>query len=45
MTTVDCPFCSDAAHVEGQLDAIACDGCGITTEVADDGADILDAAA
>jgi hypothetical protein len=45
MTTVDCPFCSGPAHVEGRLDALTCDGCGVTVEVVDEAADVLEAAA
>jgi hypothetical protein len=45
MVVVECPFCSDAAQVEGQLDAVACAGCGVTTEVVDASAAILDVAA
>jgi hypothetical protein len=45
MVSIDCPFCSGEAHVEGRLDAVTCDGCGVTVDVAPDAVDALDIAA
>jgi hypothetical protein len=45
MLTVECPFCSAAAHVEGHLEAVTCDGCGVTVDVFNELIDVLDVAA
>ena len=45
MTTVDCPFCSGVGRVESHLDAVTREGCGVTVEIVDDAADVLDVAA
>lgn len=45
MITIDCPFCSDDAHVEATLDRVTCEGCGASVEVAPDLAVALEAAA
>ena len=45
MITVDCPFCSGEAQVDATLDAVTCEGCGVTVEVAPDPAAVLEAAA
>jgi hypothetical protein len=45
MITIDCPFCSGDAHVDVTLDAVTCDGCGVTVDVAPDAALALEAAA
>lgn len=45
MTTIECPFCSGDAQVEGVLDAVRCDGCGVTVDVAPDVSEALDIAA
>lgn len=45
MITIDCPFCSGEAHVDAALDAVTCDGCGVTVDVAPDAPVALEAAA
>jgi hypothetical protein len=45
MVTIDCPFCSGEAHLEPALDAVTCDGCGVTVEVAPDPSLVLEVAA
>ena len=45
MISIDCPFCSGEAHVEGVLETVTCEGCGVTVEVAPDAADAVDIAA
>jgi hypothetical protein len=45
MISIDCPICSGEAHIEGQLDAITCEGCGVTVDVAADATDALEIAA
>ena len=45
MIRIDCPFCAGDAHVEGALEAVTCDSCGVTVEVAPDAAEALDLAA
>ena len=45
MFTIDCPFCSGDAHVDAALDAVTCEGCGVTVDVAPDIAVVLEAAA
>ncbi len=45
MIAIDCPFCADQAHVEAALDALTCDGCGVSVEVAPDAPAALEAAA
>jgi hypothetical protein len=36
MITIDCPFCAGDAHLEPASDALTCDGCEVTVEVAPD---------
>ena len=45
MISIDCPFCAGEAHVEGTLEAVSCDGCGVTVEVAPDDAPAFELAA
>ena len=45
MISIDCPFCSGEAHVEGALETVSCGGCGVTVEVARDAPEALDIAA
>ena len=45
MITIDCPFCSGDAHVDAALDAVTCDGCGVTVDVTPDVPVVLEAAA
>jgi hypothetical protein len=45
MISIDCPLCTGEAQVEGRLDAVTCEGCGVTIEIAPDPADVLDLAA
>jgi hypothetical protein len=45
MITIDCPFCSGDAHIDSSLDAVTCDGCGVTVDVAPDVSVMLEAAA
>ena len=45
MITIDCPICSGDAHIDAALDAVTCDGCGVTVDVAPDGPVVLEAAA
>ena len=36
MITIDCPLCDGPATADAALTAVACDGCGVTVEVASD---------
>lgn len=45
MITIDCPLCDGDATTDEALSAIACDGCGVTVDVAADPTAMLDAAA
>lgn len=45
MLTIDCPFCAGEAATDEALTLVACDGCGVTVEVAPDPARVLAAAA
>jgi hypothetical protein len=36
MITIDCPLCDGPATVDAAVTAVACDGCGVTVEVAND---------
>jgi hypothetical protein len=45
MIRIDCPFCAGDAHVEGALEAVTCDSCGVMVEVAPDAVEELDLAA
>lgn len=45
MITIDCPLCAGDAHVEATLDALTCDACGVTVEIAPDPGTRLEAAA
>ena len=45
MINIECPFCMDDARVDGPLDAVTCDACGVTVDVAPDAGDALDLAA
>ena len=36
MITIDCPICADTATLDESLDAVTCDGCGVTASVAPD---------
>ena len=45
MLTIDCPLCAGQATTDDALSLVACDGCGVTVEVAPDPAHNLDVAA
>ena len=45
MISIDCPFCTGQTQVDGALETVSCDGCGVTVEVAPDASDALDLAA
>ena len=45
MISIDCPFCTGHAQVDGALETVSCDRCGVTVEVAPDASDALDLAA
>ena len=45
MISIDCPLCGGEAHVEGVLEAVRCDCCGVTVDVAPDAAEAFDLAA
>jgi hypothetical protein len=45
MISIDCPFCPGEAQVEGALETVSCDGCGLTVEVAPDAPEAFDIAA
>jgi Pyruvate/2-oxoacid:ferredoxin oxidoreductase delta subunit len=34
--TIDCPLCAGEATTDDALSIVACDGCGVTVEVAPD---------
>ena len=36
MITIDCPFCAGEATTDDGMTAVACDGCGVTVDVAPD---------
>lgn len=42
MVTFDCPWCTEPVGAEStSLDALTCDACGITVEIAPDPAPLL----
>jgi hypothetical protein len=45
MITIDCPLCEGEARTDDGLTAVACDGCGVSVEVAADRQTLLEAAA
>jgi ribosomal protein S27E len=45
MFTIDCPLCAGEATTDEALTLVACDGCGVTVEVAPDPARWLEIAA
>ena len=45
MITIDCPFCAGEATTDDRLTVVACDGCGVSVDVAPDHAVLLEAAA
>jgi len=45
MISIDCPMCDGDAHVDGALEAVSCDGCGVTVDVAPDDAPAFERAA
>jgi len=45
MLTIDCPLCAGVATTDEAMTLVACDGCGITVEVAPDSARLLAVAA
>jgi ribosomal protein S27E len=45
MLTIDCPLCAGQAMADEALTLVACDGCGVTVEIAPDPALVLQAAA
>ncbi len=45
MLTIDCPLCAGEATTDEALTLVACDGCGVTVEVAPDPVRLLEAAA
>lgn len=36
MITIDCPFCAGDATSDDGLTVVACEGCGVTVEIAPD---------
>jgi hypothetical protein len=36
MLTIDCPLCAGEATADDALVAVACDGCGISVDIAPD---------
>ncbi len=36
MVTFECPWCTEPVDVDAGFDALACDACGISVEVAPD---------
>jgi hypothetical protein len=36
MITIDCPLCDGTATTDVALTVVACDGCGVTVEIAPD---------
>jgi ribosomal protein S27E len=45
MLTIDCPLCAGQATTDEALTHLACDGCGVTVDVAPDNVRVLEAAA
>jgi len=45
MITIECPFCAGEATADEGLSVVACDGCGVTVEVAADSPRVFEAAA
>ena len=45
MISIDCPICTGEAQLESRLDAMTCEDCGVSVEIAPDPADVLDLAA
>lgn len=45
MLTIDCPLCAGEALTNEALTLVACDGCGISAEVAPDPVGVLETAA
>lgn len=45
MLIIDCPLCAGQATTDEALTLVACDGCGVTVEVAPDPARQFEAAA
>jgi len=45
MITVECPFCAGESTTDDDLATVACDRCGIVTQVAPDAPSILEIAA
>jgi hypothetical protein len=45
MITIDCPFCTVEASTDDGMTVVACDGCGVTVEIAPDRPAALEAAA
>jgi hypothetical protein len=45
MITIDCPFCAGQATSDERLTVVACEGCGVTVEVAPEPIAVLEAAA
>ena len=45
MLTIDCPLCAGQATTDEALSLVACDGCGVTVELAPDPARLREVAA
>jgi hypothetical protein len=45
MFTIDCPLCAGQATTDEALTLVACDGCGVSVEIAPDPALRLEVAA
>lgn len=45
MISIECPLCTGQAQVDGGLETVSCEGCGVAVEVAPDALDALDIAA
>jgi hypothetical protein len=45
MTTIDCPFCAGEATTDDGMTVVACEGCGVTVDVAPDVPAAFEAAA
>jgi hypothetical protein len=45
MITIDCPLCTGEATTDDALTMVACDGCGVTVDVAPDAGHRLEIAA
>ena len=45
MISIECPLCTGQAQVDGGLETVSCEGCGVTVEVAPDMREALDLAA